>query len=89
MVMYDWLFFKGHFTRLPQNATLDDPTIPEAVELHISAPDSFDTSLNIELLLPREQGSTMKFACNLKSARSNPIGIANDNPILDSRMCIC
>ena len=52
-------------------------------------PDSFDDSyLNMELALPRE-GGDVQFGRVIKRLRDKdglPIGTANDNPILDSRM---
>jgi hypothetical protein len=57
----------------------------------MSTPDSFDPYVNMELSLPRGQDSTMEFALVLKRKKDsdgNHIGIANDNPILDSRMYV-
>ena len=52
-------------------------------------PDSYDdTYLNMELALPRE-GGEVQFGRVVKRLRDRdglPIGTANDNPILDSRM---
>lgn len=66
---------------------INDPSIKEADEAF--TPDSFDdTYLNMELALPR-QGGEVQFARVVKRLRDKdglPIGTANDNPILDSRM---
>jgi len=70
---------------------LDDPTIPEADKIPQPTPDSFDSYVNMELSLPRGQDNTMEFAHVLKRKKDNdgnPIGIANDNFILDSRVYI-
>ena len=51
-------------------------------------PDSFDHYLNMELNIDRG-GDCPQFAKvtkRLKDAHGNPIGTANDNPILDTRM---
>ena len=47
-----------------------------------------DTYLNMELALPRdEQGSEFaKVTKRLRDANGLPIGTANDNPILDTRL---
>jgi hypothetical protein len=57
----------------------------------MSPPDSFDPYVNMEVSLPRGQDSTMEFARVLKRKKNsdgNPVGIANDNLILDSRMYV-
>ncbi|KAI2495086.1 Reverse transcriptase (RNA-dependent DNA polymerase) [Fragilaria crotonensis] len=67
--------------------TINDPTIKEADQDF--TPDSFDdTYLNMELALPRE-GGEVQFGRVVKRLRDKdglPIGTANDNPILDSRL---
>ena len=67
--------------------TINDPTIKEADQDF--TPDSFDdTYLNMELALPRE-GGEVQFGRVVKRLRDRdglPIGTANDNPILDSRL---
>ena len=67
--------------------TINDPMIKEADQEF--TPDSFDdTYLNMELALPRE-GGEVQFGRVVKRLRDKdglPIGTANDNPILDSRM---
>jgi hypothetical protein len=93
---HDWENFdfsreKDFLCKYGKKLALDDPTIPEADRLHMSTPDSFDPYVNMELSLPREQDSAMEFACVLKRKKDsdgNPIGVANDNPILDSRMYV-
>jgi hypothetical protein len=71
-----------------QTLALDDSNIPEADELPISTPDSFDPYVILQLSLLRGQDNTMEFAHILKRKKDsagNPIGIANDKPILGSR----
>ena len=67
--------------------TINDPMIKEADQDF--TPDSFDdTYLNMELALPRE-GGEIQFGRVVKRLRDKdglPIGTANDNPILDSRL---
>ncbi|KAI2511697.1 hypothetical protein MHU86_2763 [Fragilaria crotonensis] len=67
--------------------TINDPMIKEADQDF--TPDSFDdTYLNMELALPRE-GREVQFGRVVKRLRDKdglPIGTANDNPILDSRL---
>ena len=67
--------------------TINDPEIKEADQEF--TPDSFDdTYLQMELALPRD-GGEVQFARVVKRMRDKdglPIGTANDNPILDSRM---
>ncbi|KAI2499334.1 Reverse transcriptase (RNA-dependent DNA polymerase) [Fragilaria crotonensis] len=67
--------------------TINDPSIKEAD--HEFTPDSYDdTYLNMELALPRE-GGEVQFGHVVKCMRDKdglPIGTANDNPILDSRL---
>ena len=67
--------------------TINNPAIQEADQEF--TPDSFDDSyLHMELALPREGGG-VQFGRVVKRLRDKdglPIGTANDNPILDSRM---
>jgi hypothetical protein len=67
--------------------TINDPTVKEADQDF--TPDSFDdTYLNMELALPRD-GGEVQFGRVVKRMRDKdglPIGTANDNPILDSRL---
>jgi hypothetical protein len=67
--------------------TISNPAIKEADQEF--TPDTFDeTYLNMELALPRE-GGEVQFGRVVKRMRDKdglPIGTANDNPILDSRM---
>ncbi|KAI2511667.1 Reverse transcriptase (RNA-dependent DNA polymerase) [Fragilaria crotonensis] len=67
--------------------TINDPSIKEADQEF--TPDSFDdTYLNMELALPRD-GGEVQFGRVVKRMRDKdglPIGTANDNPILDSRL---
>jgi hypothetical protein len=72
---------------------LSDDTILEEDDIaqHSSepTPDSFDTYVNMEVSLPRGEDNTMEFAKVTKRMRDNdgnPIGVANDNPILDTRL---
>ena len=67
--------------------TINDPNIREADQSF--TPDSFDdTYLRMELALPRE-GGEVQFGRVVKRLRDKdglPIGTANNNPILDTRM---
>ena len=67
--------------------TTNDPKLNEADQDF--TPDVYDdTYLNMELALPRE-GAEVQFGRVVKRLRDKdglPIGTANDNPILDSRM---
>ena len=51
-------------------------------------PDSFDNYLHMELAIDRgnEHPEYARVTKRLKDHRGNPIGTANDNPILDTRM---
>jgi hypothetical protein len=67
--------------------TFDNPDVPEADDEF--DPDSFDTYLNMGLALDRRPGVEPEFARVTKRLRDkdgNPIGKANDNPILDTRL---
>jgi hypothetical protein len=88
---FDFSQDKDFLCEYSKKLALDDPTIPEADRLHMSTPDSFDPYVNMELSLPRGQDSTMEIARVFKRKKDsdgNPIGVANDNPILDSRMYV-
>ena len=65
----------------------NDPSIPEADE---TADDMLnDTYLNMELALPKDANKELQFAKvtkRLRDANGLPIGTANDNPMLDTRM---
>jgi hypothetical protein len=69
------------------NRIIDDPNVPEADKDF--TPDVFDdTYLNMELAIPRT-GDGPEYARVTKRLRDKdglPIGTANDNPILDTRM---
>ena len=69
------------------NRVVSDDSLPEADELF--TPDVYDdTYLNMELALPRA-GGEVEFGQVVKRMRDKdglPIGTANDNPILDSRV---
>ena len=66
----------------------NDPNVPEADDTF--TPDVFgDTYLNMELAIPRGGDDGPEFAKvtkQLKDKDGLPIGTANDNPILDTRM---
>jgi hypothetical protein len=67
--------------------TFDNPDVPEA-DVGFD-PDSFDTYLNMGLSLDRRPGIEPEFARvtkRLRDKEGNPIGTANDNPILDTRL---
>jgi hypothetical protein len=67
---------------------VNDENIPEADEEF--TPDVYDdTYLNMELALPRPDGEGPEFARVTKRLRDKdgkPIGVANQNPILDTRV---
>jgi hypothetical protein len=69
------------------NKVVDDITVPEADVAYI--PEMYDdTYMNMELALPRA-GGEVKFGRVVKRLRDKdglPIGTANDNPILDTRV---
>ena len=68
------------------NKVFDNPDVKEADDNF--TPDSYDQYVNMELTLDRG-GDRPEFARvkkRLKDANGRPIGVANDNPILDSRM---
>jgi hypothetical protein len=65
----------------------DNPDAPEADDEF--DPDSFDTHLNMGLVLDRRPGAEPEFAWvtkRLRDKHGNPIGKANDNPMLDTRL---
>jgi hypothetical protein len=66
--------------------TFDNPDVPEADDEF--DPDSFDSYLNMELALDRDDTTPelAKVTKRMKDAAGNPIGTANDNPILDTRL---
>ncbi len=67
--------------------TFDNPSVPEADDEF--DPDSCDSHLNMELALERDD-TTPEFAKvtkRMKDAAGDPIGVAHDNPILDTRSC--
>ena len=67
--------------------TINDPELKEADQEF--TPDAYDdTYLNMELALPRD-GAEVQFGRVVKRLRDKdglPIGTANDNPILDTRI---
>ena len=85
----DWV---GEFQYDPEfqeefDRVVNDELLPEADELF--SPDVYDdTYLNMELALPRA-GGEVEFGRVVKRMRDKdglPIGTANDNPILDTRV---
>lgn len=70
------------------DSIVNDPTVPEAEDGF--TPDVFDdTYLNMELAIPRDGDDGPEFAKVTKRLRDKdglPIGKANNNPILDTRM---
>jgi hypothetical protein len=83
---HDWEDFICEYGK---KLALDDPIIPEANKIPQPTPASFDSYVNMELSLPRGQDNTMELARMLKRKKDNdgnPIGVANDNPILDARV---
>ena len=86
----DWQDYREHFDAEFQEEfenVVNDKSLPEADDEF--TPDSFDdTYLNMELALPRS-GGEVEFARVVKRLRDKnglPIGTANDNPILDTRV---
>jgi hypothetical protein len=69
------------------NKICNDTNVPEADDDF--DPDSFDACLNMESAIDRG-GDDPEFArvtkC-MKDDKGNPVGVAHDNPIMDSRMC--
>ena len=67
---------------------VSNPEIPEADQQF--TPDVFDNRyLNMELALPHGEEETPQYAKvtkRLRDANGIPIGTADDNPILDTRM---
>ena len=68
---------------------VSNPEVPEADQQF--TPDVFDDRyLNMELALPHGDEATPQYAKvtkRLRDANGIPIGTADDNPILDTRMC--
>jgi hypothetical protein len=59
---------------------------PQPIE---PTPDAFNPYVNMEISLPRGEDNRMEFAKVTKRAKDNdgnPIGVANDNPIMDTRL---
>jgi len=73
--------FADEFNRL-----FDNGDVPEADD--VFDPDSYDQYLNMELTIDRggEHPEFARVTKRLKDHRGNPIGTANNNPILDTRM---
>ena len=70
---------------------MGNPTIHEADKLLQQTPDSFDPYVNHDLSLTRDHDNKMEFACawnRKEDSNVNPIGIANHNLILVSRVYI-
>jgi hypothetical protein len=69
------------------NQIVNDPNIPEADKDF--TPDVFDdTYLNMELAIPRDSDGPeyARVTKRLKDKDGKPIGMANNNPILDTRL---
>ena len=74
--------FAAEFNRL-----YDNPEVLESDDTF--DPDSYDHYINMELTVDRQQfdhPQRARVTKRLKDHRGNPIGTANDNPILDTRM---
>ena len=73
------------------NRVINDATLPEAdkLEMREYTPDAFDDYINMELGLPRGEDGELVHAI-VKRRKidddGNPIGIANNNPLMDSRL---
>ena len=68
------------------NKVFNNEAVPEADDSF--TPDTYDQYVNMELALDRggDRPEFAKVKKRLKDANGRPIGVANDNPILDSRM---
>jgi hypothetical protein len=68
------------------NRVVNDPDIPEADKDF--TPDFDDTYLNMELAIPRDSDGPeyARVTKRLKDKNGLPIGTANNNPILDTRL---
>ncbi len=66
--------------------TFDNPDVKEADEEF--DPDSYDTYINMELAIERDgaEPELARVTKRLKDNEGNPIGTANNNPILDTRL---
>lgn len=71
---------------------LEDIEVPEGTDLpipegEVPSPDAFDSNIGQEVLLP-VRGSLMpgKVQKRLKDHEGNPIGVASDDALMDSRM---
>jgi len=73
------------------NRVINDATLPEADELVMRehTPDAFDDYINMELGLPRGDDGELVHAIVKRRKlddNGNLIGIANNNPLMDSRL---
>ena len=85
------------FYDLPDEPIENDPDYQEEFDRVLSndqipeddfTPDAFDHYMNMELALPRGTDGEMQYAKVVKRVRDesgNPVGVANENPILDTR----
>jgi hypothetical protein len=82
--------FQEEFGLVLNNESIPEADIREAqVNADEVTPDTFDTYLNMEISLPRGQNDELEYGRVAKRAKDtdgNPIGVANENPILDTRM---
>lgn len=91
---YDFSGDEDFLSEYGKDLVLNDSTIPEADDQPQPiepTPDSFDPYVNMEISLPRGEDNRMEFAKVTKRVKDNdgnPIGVANDNPIMDSRLYI-
>ena len=66
--------------------TFDNPSVKEADDEF--DPDSYDSYVNMELSMARDgdEPEAARVTKRLKGPDGNPIGVANNNPILDTRL---
>ena len=71
-------------------AAMSDPTIPEVDDIKEVTPDTAtDPYLNVEIALPRSDDPEWRCGRVVKRAKGidgEPVGTANDNPMLDTRV---
>ena len=96
---YDWDnydFSQDHdfISEYGKSLVISDPSIPEADTLPqppTPTPDAFDSYLHMEIALPRGVDESMQFAKVKKRKIDDdgiPVGVANDNPMLDNRIYV-
>ena len=86
MEMWDELAEDDEDFQSSFNKVFDKPAVKDAEDEF--TPDSYDNYVNMELKLDRrgDKPEFSKVKKRLKDTNGTPIGVANDNLILDSRM---